>query len=142
MIHHVWSILCSRSVTDIDSKNVSIQNVIEQLAIPGEPSPDGKIAIPMELLTFWTRAEPDEGVEGEARISFLQPSGEESELLVYPLDLENSSKLRTRVQIAMIPVPEAGRYKFCIEYRLNESNSWQKVAQIPLDVIFQPQEND
>lgn len=142
MILHVWTILCSRSVIDIDSKNISIQNVIEQLSIPGSPSPDGKIAIPMELVSFWTRAELGNGIMGEARVSFLQPSGQESELLVYPIDLSEAPRARVRVQIAMISVPEPGRYQFCVEYRLSDTELWQQATQIPLDVNFQPEANE
>ncbi|MBK8987354.1 MAG: hypothetical protein IPM39_14970 [Chloroflexi bacterium] len=141
MILHVWTVLCSRSVIDIDSKNISIQNVIEQVEIAANPSPEGKIAIPMELVSFWARADPGIGIRGEARILFLQPSGKEAELLAYPLDLEDSPKARVRVNIAVVPVPEPGRYLFHVEYRLHEGESWQLVAKIPLDVNFRPEED-
>lgn len=142
MILHVWTILCSNSVIDIESNNVSIQNVYEQLTLKGDPKPDGKASLPMELVSLWTREDLETPTSGEARISYLQPSGKESELITYPIDLEEYHRARSRVHIGAIPVPEPGRYKFYIEYRLSGSVVWQQVAQIPLEVTFRPEKED
>jgi len=137
MILHVWTVLCARSVIDIESQNVSIQNVIEQLTISNDPEPDGRIAIPMELVSFWARREPDTPATGEAQISFYLPSGEKKELLVFPIDLVKHSRARIRIRIPELSIPEGGRYQFCTEYRNDEKDSWILVSQVPLDIVFQ-----
>ncbi len=142
MIFHVWTVLCSRAVIDTESNNISIQNSIEQLSIPGSPDPDGKIAIQLELVSFWTRTEPNIGATGDARVLFLQPSEKETELLIYPIDLDSSERLRSRVRIETIPIPEAGRYYFCVEYKLNDTKDWKQATKIPLEIKFHPIENE
>ena len=41
MIEHIWSVLCSRSVIDSETNNVSIQDVIEHIIINAEPTENG-----------------------------------------------------------------------------------------------------
>ena len=137
MIRHVWTVLCSRAVIDIESHNVSIQNVLEQLTVNGAPKPDGKIAIPMELISSWTREEPGVPAAGEGRLSLYLPAGEKKELLTFPIDLAENNRARIRINISELPVPEGGRYLFCTEYRNDEKDSWRLVSQVPLDIIFQ-----
>ena len=36
MIDHIWTVLCLRAVIDVDSQNVSIQNVLEELNLTVE----------------------------------------------------------------------------------------------------------
>jgi len=51
MLEHIWSVLCSRSVIDSETNNVSIQDVIEQITINAEPAENGFLPFPMELIT-------------------------------------------------------------------------------------------
>ena len=53
MIHHVWTVLCSRALIDRDSNNISIHNVLEQLNIAAPPQPDLALNIHFEILSLW-----------------------------------------------------------------------------------------
>ena len=55
MIDHIWTVLCSRSVVDERSKNVSIQNAIEQLTATGEPVPGQLIPMQLEVVSLRKR---------------------------------------------------------------------------------------
>ena len=41
MIEHAWSVLCTRSVTDRESNNISLFEVIEQISTVGPAPPPG-----------------------------------------------------------------------------------------------------
>ena len=59
MIDHVWTVLCSHAVIDRDSNSVSLLDVIEQLNIGDEPSPEGRIISSLDLMTLWAREDID-----------------------------------------------------------------------------------
>ncbi len=138
MIEHVWTVLCSRSVIDIETNNVSIQDVIEQISINAEPKSDGFLPFPLELITLWERKESDKPVEGTERVTFVTPSGISKVVFDAKIDLSAVERRRNKVKFPGLPLSETGRYYFKIEIREND-NEWHEVASIPLTVIFQPQ---
>ena len=140
MIDHVWTVYCSNTVIDRETNNVSIFNIIEELAIKDAPKPDGVIGLPTELVTLWVRSEPEEPAVGLSRMSFLSPSGESLISLEYEIDLKKSERLRYRIHLQQIPLRESGRHKFLIELKTNEDQDWQRVSSIPFIVKFQPAE--
>ncbi|RJP52023.1 MAG: hypothetical protein C4586_03585 [Anaerolineaceae bacterium] len=136
MIKHIWSVLCSRSVIDIDTNNVSIQDIVEQVNINAEPVADGFLPIPLELVTLWERKDSDKPAKGIERITFVTPSGKSNIVSEAEIDLSNAERHRHRVKFPGVPLSEAGRYYFNVEIK-NDNNEWNKVAAIPLKVIFQ-----
>ena len=141
MIDHVWTVVCSRSVIDRDSNNVSLQNVIEQLSLRVEPVPEGVCPIPLHVVTLWARTDLDVPARGYVRLTFLSPS---SDALIGPLeaeiDLVDYRRHRTRAGFAVLPLRESGRYVFLVELRIEDEDEWQQVAAIPLEVNFVPPE--
>jgi len=75
MIDHVWTAVCSRAVIDRESNNVSLQNIIDQISIRGEPIPDSVVAVQVEVVTSWVRADFDVPSQATTRLTFLSPSG-------------------------------------------------------------------
>ncbi|MGB8983458.1 MAG: hypothetical protein WCC12_16420 [Anaerolineales bacterium] len=137
MIEHIWSVICSRSVIDAETNNVSIQDVIEQINISAEPKKDGLLPFPFELITLWGRKESDKPSKGIERITFVTPSGKSEVVSETEIDLSNAERHRHRVKFPGLPVSEAGKYYFKVELK-NGNHEWQQVSAIPLKVIFQP----
>jgi hypothetical protein len=140
MIEHIWTILCSRSIIDSETNNVSIQDVIEQISINAQPTENGFLPFPLELITLWGRKESDEAVQGMERISFVTPSGKETIISEARIDLTKAERHRHRVRFPGLPLDQAGRYYFRVDFKEN-GEEYRDMAAIPLAVQFQPQGN-
>lgn len=137
MLEHIWSVLCSRSVIDSETNNVSIQDVIEQITINAEPAENGFLPFPLELITLWGRKEFNEPSKGSERVIFESPSGKSEIVSEAVIDLTKVERHRHRVRFPGLPVSETGKYYFKVETK-NGDNEWREVSAIPLKVVFQP----
>ncbi|MBI3739785.1 MAG: hypothetical protein HY258_12120 [Chloroflexi bacterium] len=137
MLEHIWSVLCSRSVIDSETNNISIQDVIEQITINAEPAENGFLPFQLELITLWGRKEINEATEGTERVTFITPSGKSEVISEAKIDLTKAERHRQRVRFPGLPISEAGKYYFAVEVK-NGNNEWKQVSAIPLKVIFQP----
>jgi hypothetical protein len=137
MLEHVWSVLCSRSVIDYETNNVSIQDIIEQITINAEPVGNGFLPFPLELITLWGREESDKPEKGIERISFVTPSGKTDVVSDAEIDLTSVERHRQRVKFPGLPISESGKYYFKVEMK-NGDTEWQQVSSIPLKIVFQP----
>jgi hypothetical protein len=137
MLEHIWSVLCSRSIIDSDTNNVSIQDIIEQITINAEPAENGFLPFPMELITLWGREEINEATKGTERVTFISPSGKAEVVSEAEIDLTKVERHRQRVRFPGLPISESGRYYFKVEMN-NGNNEWKQVSAIPLQVAFQP----
>jgi hypothetical protein len=140
MIRHVWTIPCRHCITDRETNNVTLVEVIEELAIPvappvqGQPLPRGFAPAIFQVVTLWEREQDDTGGIGHGRMSLLGPQGDVLHLAQYDVDLQQH--MRTRQQIVMFGFPSQGqgRYQFRVERQL-ENGEWQEEALIPLRVL-------
>ncbi len=137
MLEHIWSVLCSRSIIDSETNNVSIQDVVEQITINAEPAENGFLPFPFELITLWGRKESDNPSKGIERITFVTPSGKSEVVSEAEIDLSNTERHRHRVKFPGLPVSEAGKYYFKVAVK-NGNSEWQQVSAVPIKVIFQP----
>ncbi len=142
MIDHVWTVVCSRAVIDKNSNNVSIQNVIEQITVPGEPQPEQVVGIAFEVVSLWSRSDFDVPSHGQARLTYLSPSGRRTGPVEFDLDLSEYERLRTRRAFQGLPVAEPGRHNWLVELRNEGEDEWQEVASIPIKVMFVPVESE
>jgi len=137
MIEHIWSVLCSRSVIDAETNNVSIQDVIEQIVISAKPVENGFLPIQLELITLWGREESNDAAKGSERVTFVSPSGKAEIVSEAEIDLSKVERHRQRVRFPGLPISESGKYYFKVEMK-NGNNEWKQVSAIPLQVVFQP----
>jgi hypothetical protein len=140
MIDHVWTVVCSRAVVDSESNNISLQDVIEQIEIHGEPIPNGVLPIVLDVATLWTRSSPDEPSSGHTRLTFLSPSGEALSTLEADLDLSKHERHRSRMRFQGLTLRESGRHYFRVELRGEDETEWHQVAAVPLEIAFKPPE--
>ena len=136
MIEHIWSVLCSRSVIDRDSNNISLVEVIEQLQVTGSSA--GVLPISLELVTLWSRSHPERAAKGLARLAVIAPDGSKSEPAEYQVNLTSHQRLRGRARIQGLPIRGAGRYQFDVHIKVEGDEDWRKVASIPLDLSIEP----
>jgi hypothetical protein len=69
----------------------------------------------MELITLWTREQPDAAECGAARFRVLDPNGNELNVTNYDLDLTENLRRRIISKLGGLPVRGTGIYKFVIE---------------------------
>lgn len=143
MITHIWSVLCSRSIIDRDTNNISLLDVLEQLAITPTPE-EGEVArIPIncEIVTLWSRTPQDQPVRGYTRLLFLGPSGVQvGEGTELEIDLSAYPRTRMRTRMNELQFREAGTHVFRVQLRDDPTTEWRDVASIPLQIIFRSDE--
>jgi len=140
MIDHVWTLICTRAIIDRDTNNLSAFNIIEQIQIRGEPTPDGVVPIGLEVVSLWMRSDFNVPCRGRWRLSFLSPSGIQIKTVDGELDLSKYERVRARRFFMGLPMSEPGRYRFVLELQNEGKEDWQQVASIPLKVVFQPKQ--
>jgi len=137
VIHHVWTVLCTRAVIDRDTNNVTLQNVIEQLNVQGEPRPGARLNGSYVIMTLWSRADMDVPCTGFVRLTYLSPSGVALDAFETQVDLSGiTRRTRTRVSFQGLPVEEGGLYTFRVELWDDPEGAWHQVATVPLEVVF------
>src|SRR5262249_55181536 len=132
MIRHVYSVLCTRMITDRDTNNVSLIEIVERLAGPADPEPaQGLIAIQLDFVSMWARSNPDEPTRGRARLKYLSPDNNSmADPIVYPVDLSDLIRVRNLTRFGAIPLRGGGTYHFVVEFE--REDRWEEVARYPL----------
>jgi hypothetical protein len=138
VIDHVWTVVCLNSVIDQESNNISLLNVIEQLTIHGEPSPDRALPSSLEVVTLVSRHSLADTATGNARIEFVSPSGEVLLHSDHAVDLEEYIRFRWRWRIQGLPVRRSGRHLFRVFLQQADGSEWEQVSEVPLQVNFEP----
>jgi hypothetical protein len=134
VIDHIWTVVCSRSVIDRESNNISIQNVLEQVTVNGPLQAGAVIPIEMELVSLWTKTDPSLPHRGQARVTLVSPTGHPLRTTELEIDMSTYERYRTRNRFQGLPVSAPGRHIFRIEVREDGTDVWRQVAAIPLQV--------
>jgi len=140
MIQHVWSILCQSASIDVQTNNVSLFNVMENIVVPSQPSPEKPLVLSCEIISLWAREKIDEPANGQLQVNFVNPDGRDSQSIILDIDLTKSPLHRTRLTIGALPITTTGRFEFRIDYRLMGEENWLTVARLPLFLSSQQPE--
>ena len=140
MIKHVWTVVCQNVIIDRNTNNLSLQNIFEQIDIQGEPTPKAKVPIKFDVVSLWTRTNPDIPSRGQMRLSLLSPSGEKIGGREGEINLVDTERYRIVTHFPGLPAEEAGRHIFKIELQQEAMSEWNQVASVPLTVNFSPPE--
>jgi hypothetical protein len=138
---HVWSVLCRRSVVDSETNNLSLYDVLEQLAIELKPSQPGLEApknfnIPMEfeVTSLWTKGD-ERPVLADIQIEQVSPSGKVISTINQKIAIPQGNKrLRTRNKVVGLNVESAGNYVFRVSVKEEDSKEFRVVSEIPLAI--------
>ena len=143
MIDHVWTVICSRAVIDKESNNFSLQNVLEKVTIYGAPSPRTQIPESFDIVTTWIRSDPGMPCRGAMRLTFVLPSGEIfGSVMELNIELTQNERYRQKIHFQGLPAAEAGRHIARVELQNEGESEWRQVAAIPLEIDFQPPEEE
>src|SRR6266542_2525413 len=144
MIEHIWSVLCSRSIIDSETNSISLLDILEQLQIASAPIPDGgviNVTFNFELVSLWNRGRDNEPSRGRGRILVQNPSHTIIGQSEFEIDLSSHQGMRTRTKSPGLPVQQAGRHFFVIQFQGHSETEWREVAHIPLDILLMPIES-
>lgn len=140
MINHIWTIICSKSIVDAETNNVSLLDVIEHIGLNREPPLEENeitsIPITFEVLSLWERSPSSDIENANARMQIQFPDSTlHQDMKIYNLDLGSSIRLRNRTTMNGFPFKGFGRYAIIIEIdQESDGNNWRKVAEIPLQI--------
>lgn len=142
MIDHAWSVLCSNSIIDRESNNISLIDILEQWNLPPDSEFPVVIGNPFVLVTMWSRANLSHGVKGRAKISIRNPNDETKDMPEYEIGLENHGRFRHRSGFQGFQLISEGKYVFDV-FLLHdgEEEISQVVASVPLEVRLTDPEN-
>ena|SRR5215208_3842683 len=143
MAEHIWSVLCSKSVTDKETSLVSLFDVLETLGIelPGEAltEPTKAIRFSTEVVSLWRRSEPEQAEAAQdCRLDLVFPDGETAASKSISIDLSQSKRFRSSFKSDVLPLRGAGAYRFNIY--LKRGRGWKMMASLPLDISIAPLE--
>lgn len=142
MVDHVWSVLCGQAIVDERSNNVSLINVLETVTFVGPAPPaDGDVRLPFEaeLVSVWTRSDPDIAAYGQAKLLIQTPSGKQREGPLVEIDLSDQLVFKT-IGVVALPFSELGLYYFIVQ--LQHKDEWVQVSKIPLLVHLEKEEDE
>ncbi len=142
-LQHVWSVLCSNSSVDQQTNNVSLYNVLEQIEVDKEafdakikePEKDIVAGITYEIISLFKKSNKDKKIVGEQKIEIIDPEAkilmDKSHSLEIP---ENSGRVRFRIQFQGLKLTVPGEYIFKVSIKDSETNEFETVAELPLQI--------
>jgi len=141
MFDHVWTVLCSNSVVDQDTKVISLHEVVEQINGfgPAPPRDDDKnILIPFtgEVVSLWVRSSKSGPCKGTGLMKVKSPENKYILFNEFDIDLTRHVRLRSRMKLPGLPYRGPGQYFIETYYKKDGSGEWEKVSSVPLDLVF------
>jgi hypothetical protein len=137
-----WAVVCTGASLDVDSKNLTLFEILDQIQIEGTLPPTGErvttlLALRLALVSLW-RKEPDDDEEIELRMVVHGPSGEEKIAPQQQMKINFASTPRARHILRMdgLPYLGIGTYNFVLQRK--EANSWIDMCEVPLEVGHVP----
>jgi len=140
-MRHIWSLLCSRCVTDKVSNNVSLFEVLEEIHLPlgvvEEKGGSIEVIAPMpaDWVTLWARSKKEKPETVLVKDTILSPSGRILGEREYSINLQENGRSRAIRKIPLPPSDKSGVYRFRTQVKDEEQKSWRRVSEIPLEVI-------
>jgi hypothetical protein len=141
-VEHIWSVLCRLSIVDLERNNVSLIEIMERLLFRGEvvEIPEDQIAglpYPVELVTLWSRSEPNTSEVSRARVLIFSPEGKSLNEAgqEYPVDLTQYQRFRAMGRFDVLPFVGNGFYRFVVQKFDEDNDRWIDVASIPLEIV-------
>lgn len=148
-IEAVWAILCSGSSVDIDSNNLSIFGIIEELGfvlkkeIPRIKLKNGieviRVPIPLNLVTLYRReGDLKEDVLCESRLILVDPSGKVVQRGITEFTMKGGKKrMRLRSPLNQLALTKSGEYTIRLWLKTKEQKSFKNLANISVEVAVE-----
>ena len=144
---NVWSVLCTKSIIDNETNNISLLDILETISISIHPKQKGvgfikdalepiTIKGQFEIVSLLKRSDTKTEFEkAQQLIEFYGP--DDKKIQEFTKDIEIAKKfqrMRVRFRIQELTFSKAGEYKFVIKLKEDGQAKYQTVAEIPLEV--------
>ena len=140
-MQHIWSVLCRSSQIDIDTNNISINNVFEQLVVTADlqeqVQKQGTINIPIEyeVVSLWAKEPQEKKTKAEIALDIIDPRGNRLKSFTQVGEMpEAMRRLRTRFRIQGLGLTTSGIYKFIVRIKEESRKDFRTVSEVPLEV--------
>lgn len=142
---HRSAILCQSAIVDQRSHNISLINIIDQLTLDNyrtrsESANQAKnkavlVPISAHFVVYSHRTTPDQPESCRGQILIKGPNGEEIDRTPFEVDLTEYKRTRNIVHFGVFPCVGAGTYQLEVQYQDANSEAWDVVDSVPLDVL-------
>lgn len=142
MINHIWTVICTKSVIDSETNNISLIDTIELLTVnvtsgAGNIGETINLAINFEIISLWERFPYDEPIRRSARLQVKLPDGTYgANPCTFEVNLSTTHRTRSRVRVNSFEIKDEGRYLIVMELA-DATGSWSQKHEIPLEIRFQ-----
>lgn len=150
MADHIWTVICSKHLTDPESRVVSLIDVTEKINVGGgdvrelleQAKSQGnkgiQFDVKMQIVSWWIRSDPVVPETAALQLTFVSPSGEQLYRQNFGVDLEEGAiSRRTVIRFDKLWVTEIGRYWFVMEkqsHSKGRKQNWTIAARVPLEI--------
>lgn len=142
-----WAVLCSQSLVDNQSNNISLFNLIERVQFQGQMKDSSKlfnveegemIPVYMELTSRLRKlVRPSEVIALTYAVDFIDPHGKKLSTFTNEVSLDKSiQNLRVRTGITGLKVTQSGLYNFVVKLKEKKDGTFTEFAKVPLEVIL------
>ncbi|MDD5721080.1 MAG: hypothetical protein PHT16_01360 [Candidatus Pacebacteria bacterium] len=147
-LNHVWSIICSNSLLDKDTNNLSFFNAIEKFTFKIQESELEKIKkdnkediifqIPFQVVSRFARQDTGKVETLDYKVMLISPEGKIISTSNQKLAIEKNIKnFRVRTNFQSLPVSKSGDYLIAIEFKDLIENRFNRVAELPIEVVLE-----
>lgn len=143
---HVWTVLSIKHIIEIQTQKISLIEIPERLILDRDIL---EVAAKEENVTLrlgWTLASmfwsdgPSE--ESAYRVDIVFPDGtmaSQEPITITGKTMTGSTRVLTTIE--GIPFRGAGTYYFEVRTRPESGKRWRRVAKVPLQIVFKPEES-
>jgi len=146
-LRHIWSVLCSSSVLDQDTNNLSLNNVVEQLNVDiseedlrkkeAEKSEGFAVNVQLQLVTRIAKKIQNKSMVVNLKFDILNPESKVvGSMTTGDIAMKKELKnLRFRNNIPTLPIDKDGVYTIAVLLKEAGESQFTEVDRVPLDVI-------
>jgi hypothetical protein len=147
-LKHIWSVLCSSSVLDQDTNNLSLNNLVEQVSIKlskediekkkKEKTKGFAVPIQLQVVTRIMKMVKESSLAFELKLDLVNPDGEiVNSMKPVNIALKKGLKnIRVRNNIPVLFVDKEGEYMIIVSIKEAGESKFTEVDRVPLDVVI------
>jgi len=147
-IEHVWSVVCVTAITDKETNNMSLINVVEHLNVQIKTTPEAEkkraelgwygTPIVLQSVSRFHKKEKGTDLSFDFQLVVRDPQGSvlgnaAGGTIAFPKDLVS---LRTSVKINGFPVTTNGTYHVIMRIKEVGEGEFEDVAKVPIEVVL------
>lgn len=151
-VKSIWSILCQESSIDINSNNISLFKILEEIKfgirmeeldkLKNNPKfdPTKPMILPFtsQLVILWKNLSNKPTLEFPVKITLKDPNEKIIQEIISDnfLFREGKERLRTVISVNGIPLTKSGDYTYSIMTKQNKNDDFEEVDSIPIKITL------